>query len=213
MTCTAENSTFVSFLLPSLLHVTTPSFRTDTTLHHSVFKTNCSFQPPTGLFGTLDIISRCRFLWQVALFFKTGTEPLSSNHTCSKLNYISVGKYQNRGIHALHGSVTPHTKPQTSDWFQWPQSCNKPIKAQHLWHHSVDKKHCFLHVKFEAKFVIFFFSTRKSMSQKKWHFSWGIIYPFFQKKGILKIPPPLLFTNWRMSGTHSAWVDRVQKSN
>jgi hypothetical protein len=56
---------------------------------------------------------------------------------------------------------------------------NLSTKIQHQEYHSIDKKHYFCHVKFQMGFVISF--RRKSMTSKKWHFSWGMIHPFFEK--------------------------------
>jgi hypothetical protein len=61
---------------------------------------------------------------------------------------------------------------------------NKSIKNQHLWHHSVHKKHYSLYVKFDVRFVISF--MRKSKVNKKGHFSWGMVHAFFQKVGLEK---------------------------
>jgi hypothetical protein len=39
-----------------------------------------------------------------------------------------------------------------------------------------------------------------------------MIHPFFQKSGVFKKFQPFGFLNWRMPRTHSAWIDRVQKT-
>jgi hypothetical protein len=63
--------------------------------------------------------------------------------------------------------------------------CCSSITIRHAWHPSADRKHYLVHVKFGAMFVIYF--RRKSMSNKKWHFSWVIVHPFSKKNGVLEI--------------------------
>jgi hypothetical protein len=54
-----------------------------------------------------------------------------------------------------------------------------PLRTQHPWHHSVDAKHAFLHVKFETRFVIFF--MRKFLSNKNRR---GMVHPFFEMRDL-----------------------------
>jgi hypothetical protein len=51
-------------------------------------------------------------------------------------------------------------------------------QTQHLWHHSIDKKHSFLHVEFEVIFIVF---LRENLRlTKRDTFSWAIVHPFFK---------------------------------
>jgi hypothetical protein len=79
-------------------------------------------------------------------------------------------------------NATPSHKTATDS--SDPKMDSVSINAQYLCHHSLDMKRHFLHVKFEVQFVIS--STRKSMSNKKWHFSWGMAHPFSKKRGFKK---------------------------
>jgi hypothetical protein len=57
-------------------------------------------------------------------------------------------------------------------------------KPQHILHHSIDRKHTFLHARFEVGLSISF--TRKSIQDKKWHFSWGDDLTIFPKAAFEK---------------------------
>jgi hypothetical protein len=51
---------------------------------------------------------------------------------------------------------------------------------------------------------------RKSVCNKKGHFSWGWPTPF-SKSGVLKIGQ--LFLNWRMLGTHGVCVEEFKRQS
>jgi hypothetical protein len=68
----------------------------------------------------------------------------------------------------------------------------------------------FFHVKFEKRFVISF--TKRFLSNKKKHFSWGTVHAFFPEGGVWQIQGLFGFLSWRKPGTHGVFVDRVQKT-
>jgi hypothetical protein len=84
------------------------------------------------------------------------------------------------------------------------------MKIQHPWHHSVDKKHFFLHVKFGVRFTIS--STIKSKPNEKCHFPGEIVHALFFKKRRLKNSPFFGFLNWRAPAAHDACADRAQNA-
>jgi hypothetical protein len=53
---------------------------------------------------------------------------------------------------------------------------------QHIVYHSTDRKQIFLYVKFEVRLSILF--KRASKSNKKWHFSWMKLPPFFRPRSL-----------------------------
>jgi hypothetical protein len=55
-------------------------------------------------------------------------------------------------------------------------------KTPHPRHLSIDRKHTFLCVKFEVKFIIIL--ARKSMFNEKWFFSWGMMVHPFSRGGV-----------------------------
>jgi hypothetical protein len=78
----------------------------------------------------------------------------------------------------LNTRLSPKTATDSSSL----KSGNISTEALHIWHSSVDKKHSFLHVEFEVKFVIYF--AKKFMPNKKWHFFMRVGPSFFSKRGI-----------------------------
>jgi hypothetical protein len=58
-----------------------------------------------------------------------------------------------------------HIQPKTATDSSGAKADKVSTTTQYLWHHSVDKKHYFGHVKFGMRFFIFL--TRKSMFNKK----------------------------------------------
>jgi hypothetical protein len=65
-----------------------------------------------------------------------------------------------------------------------PKIGNSSVETKYPWHHSVDKKNCFLHVKFEVRFAIPL--ARKSRVQEKVTFFMGDGPCFFSKMGVFK---------------------------
>jgi hypothetical protein len=57
-----------------------------------------------------------------------------------------------------------------------PKCSSLSKKSQQHLHHSIFKKHTFLYEKFEVGLYTLF--SRKSMSNKKWNFSWMMVRPF-----------------------------------
>jgi hypothetical protein len=77
-----------------------------------------------------------------------------------------------------HSSLNPTPSPKTATDSTGPKVGNSTNETQHPWYRLIDRKHYFLHVKFEVRFVTSF--ARNSMPSKKWHFSWGMmLHPFF----------------------------------
>jgi hypothetical protein len=101
--------------------------------------------------------------------------------------------------------------PKTATDSSGPRGGNLLTKAQHLWYHPVDKKHSFFHVEFEVLLRLF---LRENSCPTKSDIFHGVYGPsFFSKRGVLKIRQLLGFINWRISETHGACVNRVQKTN
>jgi hypothetical protein len=109
----------------------------------------------------------------------------------------------------LWASLNTTQRSKTATVSSGPKVGLPSTETQHHWYHFIDKKYYFLHVKFEVRFVISFMI--KSMSTKKWQFSWGMVHAFFWKNDFLKIRQLSSVLNWRMPGTHSACVNRAQK--
>jgi hypothetical protein len=65
----------------------------------------------------------------------------------------------------LYASLNTAENLKTATDSNDPKAGNSFTKIKHPWHHQLDTKHHFLHVKFEVRFAISF--TRKSMSNKK----------------------------------------------
>jgi hypothetical protein len=81
----------------------------------------------------------------------------------------------------LFGGVNTTPSPKTANDSSGAKVGDSATKTQHPWHHSTDTKHYFLYVESEVRFVIAF--MRKSMSDKKRHFSWRMAHPF-SKSGV-----------------------------
>jgi hypothetical protein len=81
-------------------------------------------------------------------------------------------------------------------------------KTEHTWHHSIDKKYCFLHIKFEVR--LFIYLTRKAMTNKKKHFSWGMIHPFSKGR---RLKQSAAFWFFELKDARNTWClcIRVQK--
>jgi hypothetical protein len=177
-------------------------------------KTGCSMVGERPL-NTFDFfrnftIFSCKFLWRAAQSLKTEADNSSSNFTWSMTKCISIERYQILNVTVLNASLSTTISPKTATDSNCPKVEHSPSKTHHPWHHSVDTKNDFMHVKFEIRFVISF--KRKSISNKKWHFSWGTAHAFFAKAGVENFGSLLLFWTWRMSWTHGACVDIVWKA-
>lgn len=79
----------------------------------------------------------------------------------------------------LHVSASVNTTQSFKTAIGWRAFKNDSSrkKTEHLWHHLIDRKLTFLHVRFEVGLFISF--TRKSVSKEKWHISWGMVSPFY----------------------------------
>ncbi|SAL95571.1 hypothetical protein [Absidia glauca] len=97
----------------------------------------------------------------------------SSNSTWNKMQYISMEGFQKMMDVYVECGCERYTKTQKSDCSEMPRDRDPSNKTQHPWYHPVHKKHLFLHANFEIRSVSFF--TRKFMSGKKGHFSWGML--------------------------------------
>jgi hypothetical protein len=151
-------------------------------------------------------ISSCRFLWRVALLFKTKMDNPFSNSTWSKMKCISNKKYQTCCVSVFYSSLNTTLSIKTATNSSGAKVGHLSTKTQHSWYHLTDRRYYFFHVKFGIRFVIFF--TRKSMLIKKRHFSWGMAILSFQKRGLKNWP---LFIFLRMPETHDVCVDRAKK--
>jgi hypothetical protein len=125
-------------------------------------------------------ISSVNLLWRVAVVFKTEMKNPSSNFTWSKIKCISIKRYQNWSISVLHAFLKATLGLKTATDSTSPKAGHLSSKSPHPWHHSLDTKHFFLHVKYGIWFVISF--MRKSMFNKKWYFFMGDGLPFFFSK-------------------------------
>jgi hypothetical protein len=100
-----------------------------------------------------------------------------SNFTWNKVKCISIKRYQIRSVPVPHASFNTTLSPKTATDPSGPKVGHLSTKTKLLQHHTVDSKCYFFHVKFEVRFVVSF--TRKSMLNKKWHFSWAMNGPPF----------------------------------
>jgi hypothetical protein len=100
---------------------------------------------------------------------------------------------------------TPHKAPKWQEFGEGEKFAAHSRKSD-IKHHSIDKKHTLLHVKFELGLLTWL--TRESMAKKKGYFSWGMARPV-SKRRRLKNRQLFGFLNWRMLGVHDACVERV----
>jgi hypothetical protein len=107
----------------------------------------------------------------------------------------------------LQASLNTTHRPKTATDSSGSKVGNALSKTQHL----VDREHYFFHVKFESAFVVSF--TRKYTSNKKRHFSLGMVHPFFQKIGGWKNRQLFGSLNWRIPVIDGTCVDRVPRAN
>jgi hypothetical protein len=78
----------------------------------------------------------------------------------------------------FYAPVNPTQSTETATGYVGLKEDDSSKKTQLSWYHEIDRKHTFLQMKFEAGLSNSF--SRKSMSKKKWHFSWGMVHPFFK---------------------------------
>jgi hypothetical protein len=97
---------------------------------------------------------------------------------------------------SLNATLSSKTSTESRDLKSRQHIYQKPIYLDH-W---VDKKHYSLHVKIDARFITSF--MRKFMSNKKRHFSWGMVHAFLQNRGLKKIGQLSSYLNWRRPKTH-----------
>jgi hypothetical protein len=82
---------------------------------------------------------------------------------------ISIEPQQKQMMDMLYASGNAAQSRKTATDWNAPKDDNTSKKFHHRWYHSVDKKHSFFLVKFEAGLLISF--GRKSMSFVQTHFS------------------------------------------
>lgn len=150
--------------------------------------------------------SSCIFPWRVALFFRPEVDNPSSNSIGGKTKFKSIKRYQTWSMLVLYVSVNTTLCRKTTTISNSLKVCNSSMKNQYPWNHSVDKRHYFLCVKFEIKFVISF--TGKSVSNKKCRFSWRGSILF--RKAAFETFGNFWFSE--LKGTHGACVDSIQKA-
>jgi hypothetical protein len=122
-------------------------------------------------------ISDSKIQLRVAFFFKTEMENPSSNSTWNKMHFLSIYGYQNENVMMLHNVDTTQSSKTATD-SRAPKIVNSSKNTYHSWYHSIDRKHTFLLVNFEVKFIISF--KRNTMSN---NFMW-MGPPFFQKRSV-----------------------------
>jgi hypothetical protein len=84
-----------------------------------------------------------------------------------------------------HGFVNTIPSPKTPADSNDFKVGNASTKAQHLWHHSVDKNHFFFHVKIEVKYIIFL--RGNACSTKRDAFHGGSSIAFLKKRSFKKL--------------------------
>jgi hypothetical protein len=184
---------------------------TDYYAYESLKMTGCEIKLAGDLtfFKKLFLFPVVDFCDEVALFSKTKTDNPSSNSTWNRTQYLSIKRSQTWSVPVIYACLITALSLKTATDSSSPKIDNSSNKTPLSWHHSVDKKHSFLHVKFEVRFVISF--ARKSMSTSdNFHGRWSIL--FFQKAKFGKFGNFLVFLDWKMLGAHGACVCRVQKS-
>jgi hypothetical protein len=102
----------------------------------------------------------------------------------------------------LYTSINTTQSPKTATDFDAPKVGYASTQTQHLLHLSIDKKHFFLHVKFEVEFVVSL--TRNNLPNER-HVSLFMVHASFKRRR-LKNRQLFGFLNWRMPGTNGACV-------
>jgi hypothetical protein len=103
--------------------------------------------------------------------FKTEMGNPSSNSTWNKMECISTRGYQIWCIYHRYAFLSTAWSLKTATDSSIPKVGNSSTKTLCPLHHSIDKKHKSLHVKFSVRFVISF--TRKPVFIEKYHSSRG----------------------------------------
>ncbi|SAM05330.1 hypothetical protein [Absidia glauca] len=88
-----------------------------------------------------------------------------SNFTWIKMQSTSIKRYQSQVSPMLQTSANSTLSSKTATGSSGPKVGHTSTETQHPWHHSVDRKHYFSHMKFEVTFVTSF--SRKWTFHKK----------------------------------------------
>jgi hypothetical protein len=114
-------------------------------------------------------------------FFKTEIGNPPSNFIWDIMQLISIEWYQSSTVPMLYASVNSTQSTNIASDGRVPNDDSESNKTNHILYHSIDMKHSLLYVKFGIGLSIPF--PVKSVSKKKWHFSWRMAYSFF-KRGV-----------------------------
>lgn len=82
----------------------------------------------------------------------------------------------------LYAFVNTRQSPKTATVSKAPNVGNLLEKTQRISHNSIGWEQIFPNVIFKVGFTIRF--TRKSLSNKKYRFSWGMVRHFFEKRDL-----------------------------
>jgi hypothetical protein len=80
-------------------------------------------------------------------------------------------KIQRQTISVVYAPVNATQSPSTATHWTCLKDGDLYKNTRHFLHHYIGQKHTFFHVKFKVGLCIPL--SRKCMSNKKWHFSWG----------------------------------------